>query len=148
MNKSKIADKIQELLPPHDTSINAVLLLPSGKEYELLTFETEFQQAFDYRGEPEEEVKGGLLTLTMNHAATEELNAWMFGNNVAYSGLIRFAPFSRFASPPLIISFEKGYCIQYQKTIGELGGGITLRLVISAKKISVDEITHKNDPQY
>ncbi|MDR3338908.1 MAG: hypothetical protein LBT25_02225, partial [Candidatus Symbiothrix sp.] len=55
---------------------------------------TVIKQSFDFKGEPQREVRGGLLTMTFNQTTDEQLNYWMFHNDVKYSGSIVFASFS------------------------------------------------------
>ncbi|MDR2915903.1 MAG: hypothetical protein LBV74_13920 [Tannerella sp.] len=141
----KVIEKAEQILPLHDTSVNAILTLPSGNRYEIYFFETEFQQTIDYKNQPQKEVKGGLLSFTLHQSATEELNRWMFGSNVPYSGTITFESHSRIATPELIIKFTDGHCVGYHKEIGEYGENIVLRLTVSAKEVAINEIDHRND---
>jgi hypothetical protein len=131
---NKLIEKANQMMPLHDTSVNAILTLPSGKRYDVYFFETEFQQSIDYKSQPQQEVRGGLLIFTLHQPATNELNRWMFGDNVSYSGTITFESHSRIATPELIVIFTEGYCVSYQKEIGEYGEPITL-LIINRKKI-------------
>ena len=111
MNKNTIKqeakDKVEDLLPLNDTSVDAKMYL-NGTAYDIDTFDIQFQQSFDFKGELQREVKGGLLSVKLNRVADEQLNYWMFHNNIEYSGAIVFASFSRIASPVITINFVNG----------------------------------------
>lgn len=144
----KVIDTAQQILDSHDTSVNAILSLPSGKRYELYFVETEFQHSIDHKNQPQNEVRGGLLTFTLHQSSNEELNKWMFGDHIQYSGTITFESQSRNAAPELIIEFREGYCVEFQKEIGEYAELIVLRLTISAKEVVINGIEHTNDMRY
>jgi hypothetical protein len=142
MDSGKIKDIVKEQLGLNDTSLDAKLYL-NGKEYSIDNFTTEFQQAFDFKGEPQREVKGGLLSITLNQVPDEQLNYWMFHDKVSYSGSIVFSSFSRIATPILIVNFTNGRCARYSTFIGS-GGGISLHLVITAETTELNGIEHAN----
>ena len=144
ITKNIIAKAIESI--PEDPSIDAYLFIGS-KVYEIENFETEFQQGEDYKGQPQHEVKGGLLSITLKRTSDELINSWMFKPEVAYNGTITFAPFSRMASPPITIIFEEGRCISFEKMISN-STGIHLNLLISAKKLNVNGIEHSNSNSY
>jgi len=54
----KAVEKAKEALGLNDTSVDAKLIL-NGQEYEIETFSIQFHKSFDYKGEPQREVKGG-----------------------------------------------------------------------------------------
>ena len=127
----------------NDTSVDAKLLL-NGQEYEIETFNIRFQQSFDYKGEPQHEVKGGIMTLSIKHVVDKQINNWMFNRSVKHSGSIVFASFSRIANPVIIIEFVNGRCAKYTKYIGN--SAISYTITVSAEEISINGIDHKNNP--
>ncbi|GEM_PF-2612271 len=131
----------------NDTAVNGTLFV-GGEEYDIVSFQTEFQQFIDWKGEPEGEVKGGLLTFTINQAADQTLNHWMFDESIAYAGMITFGPKERVANNPVIINFADGRCVFYKKSIRNQLNGIHLTMVISAGLISINGNEHKNNPKY
>jgi hypothetical protein len=143
MEKSNIQDMVQGLLSQNDTTVNAILQL-NGKEYQIDDFEMIFQRSVDFKGEPQNEVKGGLLSLSFNQISDEQLNYWMFHNDVRYSGTIVFSSFSHIASPVLIINFTNGRCAKYTK---DIGNGIRFSILITAQKVAVNGLEHKNNPK-
>ncbi len=142
MKTEEILDKAKDILLPKDTSIDGVLLL-NGKEYAIDHFEVQFQQAFDFKGEPQREVRGGLLSLTLNRVTDEQLNYWMFHNKISYSGAVVFRPSSGISSPVLTIRFTNGRLVRYSTAV-ERPNGITLSITISAETIAVNDIEHTN----
>ena len=148
MDKGKITDKAveeaKEALGLNDTSVDAKLIL-NGTEYEIETFHTRFEKSFDYKGEPQREVKGGLMLLTINHVADEQMNNWMFNQSVKHSGAIVFASFSRIANPVIVIEFVNGRCAKYSKSIGH--STVSYTIIITAEEININGIEHANNPK-
>jgi hypothetical protein len=128
----------------NDTSVDARLYL-NGKEYPIDTFSIEFQESFDFKGEPQEEVKGGLLSVGFNQVTDDQLNYWIFHPEVYYSGSVVFASASRIANPVIIIEFFEGRCAKYSKNISP---SLSLNITITARKIKVNGMEHKNNPKY
>lgn len=148
MNKGKVkqaADKVINSIIPVDRAIDSYLYMDGGTRYEIQSFETEFSQQADHNGQPQHEVKGGLLHITLRQAADELLNRWMFQRNIFHNGTIVFAPISRTSNPPIKIIFTQARCISYQKVIGS-NTGILIRLLISAQTININGVEHKNSP--
>lgn len=143
-------EKIQ-ISPPsfgeNDTSLDATLHI-ENKEYDIISFETEFEQDMDWKGEPQHSIKGGLLSFTIHQSADEKLNHWMFDESIAISGFISFGPKARKANYPLLISFIEGRCIRYKKDINNHQDGIRLQMIISCGLVAFNGIKHKNDIQY
>ena len=129
-----------------DSSLEANLYI-NEKKYEVENFETEFQQDIDFKGQPQHEVKGGLLSLTLKGISDEIINNWMFRTGTVYDGTIMFESSSRSSTPPIIITFEKGRCISFEKMIG-VNIGTQLSLLISTEKLSVNGIEHSNSGNY
>jgi len=144
MDTGKIAGKAAEAFDLNDTSVDAKLIL-NGQEYEIETFNIRFHQSYDYKGEPQYEVKGGLITLSISHVVDKQINNWMFNRSVKHSGSIVFASFSRIASPVIVIEFVNGLCAEYTKTIGH--STISYSILISAEEISINGIDHENNPK-
>ncbi|MDR3340280.1 MAG: hypothetical protein LBT25_09380 [Candidatus Symbiothrix sp.] len=134
---------IEDIFIPRDTAIDGFLYV-NGKAYEIQSFETEFVQENDWKGQPQHQVKGGLLLITLKQKTDEILNDWMFRPGVAYDGEIVFAPISRTENASLKISFTKGKCISFEKMIGA-NVGIQISLLISPEEIKVNEVKHTNN---
>jgi hypothetical protein len=143
----EIVDSAKELakeaLGITDATVDAKLLL-NGKEYEIETFNIQFQKLHDYKGEPQQEVKGGLMRLTVNHVVDEQINHWMFNRSVKHSGSIVFASFSRIENPVIVIEFVNGRCAEYSKTVGNFA--VSYTILITAEEIKINGIDHTNRP--
>ena len=140
----KAVEKAKEAMGLNDTSVDAKLLL-NGKEYEIEAFNILFRKLCDCKGEPQREVKGGFLTLTINHVADKQINNWIFNQSVKHSGAIVFASFSRIANPVIVIEFANGRCAEYTKSIGYSTVSYTIR--ITAEEIKINGIDHTNKPE-
>ena len=140
--KEKAKEAVKDALGMIDTSVDARMYL-NGKEYPVDTFSVQFHQSFDFKGEPQHEVRGGLLSVGLSQVTDEQLNYWMFHPDVYYSGTVVFASFSRIANPVITIEFSEGRCVKYGKGINP---SLSLNLMISAKKIKINGMTHTNNP--
>lgn len=112
-------DTVQNIVNSYlveDSTLEANLYI-NEKKYEVESFETEFQQDIDFKGQPQHEVKGGLLSITLKGISDGIINNWMFGSGTTYDGTIMFESSSRSSTPPIIIVFEKGKCISFEKMI-------------------------------
>ncbi len=137
----KAIEIAKEILEPNDTSVDAKLIL-NGTEYSIDTFNVHFQQEFDYKGEPQLEVRGGFLSMRINHVVDKQINHWMFDPSVKYSGTIVFASFSRIANPVITIEFVNGRCFRYSKNIEH--PSISYSILITAEEIKINGIDHTN----
>jgi hypothetical protein len=142
MDKGTLIDKAKEELGLNDASVDAKMYL-NGTEYSIDSFDIKFQKAFDFKGEPQREVKGGLLTITINQAVDKQINHWMFHERIKHSGSIVFASFSRMQTPVITINFTNGRCARYTKSVGY--SSLSYTIVITAEKISINGLEHKNN---
>jgi hypothetical protein len=87
MGKGSIADyavdKAKDALGLNDTSVDAKLIL-NGTIYDIETFHIQFLKSNDYKGEPQREVKGGLMSISINHVVDKQINNWMFHPSVKH----------------------------------------------------------------
>ena len=148
MNVKKIKATVTEVanafnLPQPEGTI-AVWLVLDGKEYELKSFSTEFTQTTDHKGQPQAEVKGGLLYLSFYQLPDDNLNRWMLRTGTAgrKSGEIHFR--KQTSNMPLRISFVDAECISYQKKLGSNNTGFDMKIVISPKEILLNGVLHSN----
>lgn len=136
------AQKAVDYLLPNDSTIEGYLYV-GAKKYEICSFDTEFEQPEDYKGQPQHEVKGGLLSVTLKQVVDSTISDWMLKKGVTYDGSIVFTSSSRISSPPITILFTEGKCISYQKLTGK-EVGISLTILISAKELNINGIDHTN----
>jgi hypothetical protein len=140
--KDKAVEKAKEALGLNDTSVDAKLIL-NGTEYEIDRFNIRFQKAFDFKGEPQQEVKGGIMSMEINHVVDKQINEWMFNQSVKHSGEVTFASFSRIATPVITIEFTNGRCFRYSKIISHSSASYSI--FVTAEEIKINGIDHSNN---
>lgn len=138
---ANIKNVVDQILP-NDSTIEGYLYI-GAKKYEICSFETEFEQGQDYKGQPQHEVKGGLLSITFKQTVDATISNWMLKKEIVYDGSIVFAAPSRITSPPITIIFKEGKCISYQKVVGK-EIGVSLTILISPKSLNINGIDHTN----
>ena len=141
----KAVEAVKEMLDLNDTSVDAKLIL-NGTEYEIETFSIRFQKAFDHKGEPQQEVKDGILSMRIDHVVDKQINEWMFNQSVKHSGVVTFASFSRIANPVIVIEFKNGRCFRYAKNIGNSSVSYTIQ--ITAEEVKINGIDHSNQQSF
>ena len=120
--------------------INSNFIL-DGKKYEVEHFNISFAQPTDYRGQPQHEIKGGQINLTLTHIADDNLYQWAKTSTQLKGGSILFQ--TDLAITVLRIIFENGYCVNLSRDIDSVRGSTTT-LVISAEKISLNGLEYDN----
>lgn len=128
-------------LPQLDNAVTAYLVL-DGKEYELRSFNTEFGQFIDHKGQPQSEIKGGIIHLSLYQLPDDNLNRWMFSANGRKDGQIEFRRKS--SSVILRVVFKEAQCIGYHKSIGQKATGFEAKLTLSPKEIVLNDTMHRN----
>lgn len=128
-------------LPQIDNAVTAYMVL-DGKEYELRSFSTEFGQFIDHKGQPQSEIKGGVIQISLYQLPDDSLNRWMFSANSRKDGEIQFRRKS--SNPVLRISFKEAQCVGYHKSIGHRNTGFEIKLTISPKEMSLNDVIHRN----
>ncbi|NDV67911.1 type VI secretion system tube protein TssD [Dysgonomonas sp. 25] len=142
---NQVANKAKDIFFP-DQSIEAYLYLgETAIKYELYSFETDFEQEIDHKGQPQREVKGGLLSLVLQQASDELINRWMFQRDIFLDGYISFSLSSFSANDPMRIIFKEARCILYEKIVGAKIG-IQTKILVSANQIEINGILHQNKP--
>lgn len=114
-NSSRISTKdakqalINRIVLNPDVSLNVSMIL--GKDvYPLRSFEIEFNQDVDYKGEPQSEVSGGIASVALYSLPDENLNKWLRngeGENV------RFLFGDDLVGYPLSMDFKNACCLGY-----------------------------------
>jgi len=112
-----------------------------GKEYEVEHFKIGFVQPTDYRGQPQHEIKGGRIHITLSHIADDNLYLWSKTSTMMKGGTVLFQ--TDLGMTVLRIIFEKGYCIYMSRDIDAARGSSTT-ITISAEIISLNGEEHDN----
>ncbi len=112
-----------------------------GKEYEIETFRVKFTQPSDYKGQPQHEIKGGQLMVTITQAADNNLLLWAKTSTMRKVGQILFQ--TDLGITVLRIDFSEAYCITLARDINARTGTKT-SLVISPEIVIMNDVGHDN----
>jgi len=125
---------------PRIDSDLTVWFLFEGKEYEISQFNIRFGQSVDYKGQPQNEVRGGQIMLTLTEAVPENIYQWAM-TSCERNGKIEFR--SKTTNSPLKVEFMNGYCVNFSRII-DGNGGITTVINVSPEELSINGITLDN----
>lgn len=134
MSFSNIANNAIGLFQP-DANLEVFLIL-NGKEYELSQFNCDFVQHTDIKGEPQSEIKGGKLIVTIEQFPDNQIFYWAINEFSKKSGEIVFR--NKTSSAPLKISFKNAYCVNLQQTISN-SIGVSTSFVISSEELYLND---------
>jgi hypothetical protein len=139
INKAKdVADRLFDF-PEIDSDLE-VWFTFEGRDYEVAQFSINFGQGVDFKGQPQDEIRGGRILLTLSEAVPEEIYKWAMISCVR-NGSVEFR--SKTANAPLKVEFMNAYCVQFNRTT-EYKGGLRTTLSISPKELTVNSITINN----
>jgi hypothetical protein len=112
-----------------------------GKSYEIDYFKIYFSQDIDFKGQPENEVRGGILKINLSQIADNNLYMWAKKSTQLKGGEVLFQ--TDLGVTVLRINFENAYCIELTRQINSMKGASST-LVISPEKISINGKEHTN----
>lgn len=118
----------------------SVFFVVDNKEYEVEQFRIGFTQDVDYKGEPQHEVLGGRLLITLNEALPESFYSWGIDNNKFKNGEVYFTTGS---GRLLNIEFINAKCINISRAI-TAGKGLQSVIILSPEIVKVNGIEHNN----
>ena len=121
-------------LPQVDSNIS-VWFTFDGQEYEVSQFDISFFQGVDGKGEPQDHVRGGQMTMTLNQTLPESLYSWAMRTSTK-DGKVEFRIKS--GSSPMKIEFSNAYCLNFNRSINSIGGGISTILTISPEEVNIN----------
>lgn len=126
-------------LPQIDSDLTAWFIL-DGKEYEMSQFNISFGQSVDHKGQPQDEVRGGRMLVSLSQTLPDSLYRWAM-TSIPKNGEIVFR--SRTANAPFRLMFMNAYCVNFDRSI-DINTGIYSELIISPDEIRVNEISFDN----
>lgn len=126
-------------LPQIDSDLTACFIL-DGQEYEMSHFDINFAQSIDHKGQPQDEVRGGIMSITLSQTLPENIYRWGM-TSIPKNGFVIFK--SKTTNPPLKINFINAYCIRFSRNISNKGG-LESQLVISPDEIVINGISFDN----
>ena len=62
-------------LPQIDSDLTAWFIL-DGKKYEMSQFSISFGQSVDHKGQPQDEVRGGRMLVSLSQTLPDSINRW------------------------------------------------------------------------
>ena len=143
--KNAAAEKVKEAasglfnFPQIDSDLT-VWLNFEGKEFELEQLNISLGQSVDFKGQPQDEVRGGRIMLTLTETVPDSVYKWAM-TSCLQSGFIEFR--SKTASSPLKIEFINAYCVNLDRVISS-GTGLSTTLVISSEEVLINGISIDN----
>jgi hypothetical protein len=123
-----------------DTHVEAKFVF-DGKEYEVEHFGIGFAQEVDRKGQPQHEMKGGQIYVSLTQSVQDNIYDWAKRENKRKDGKILFQ--SKTEGTVLEIVFANANCIRLKHRINAMTGTET-SLVIAPEKVSLNGITHNN----
>lgn len=108
-----------------------------GKTYQISSFSTSFTQPTDEKLEPQSEVSGGVLSITMTQTPDKALLQWASSPYVRRSGEIVFR--NETGTPPLRITFSEAICLTFSQRTNDERGTV-LSLSISSQTVSFNHV--------
>ena len=126
-------------LPQPDSDLTAWFIL-DGKEYEMSQFNIGFDQSVDYKGQPQDEVRGGRMLVTLTQTLPESFYRWAM-TSAPKNGEVVFR--SKTANAPLRIEFMNAYCVHFERQI-IVKGGLSTSIIISPDELLLNGISFDN----
>ena len=118
-----------------------VKLCIEGTEYIVGGFQMEFKQPVDYKNQPQHEIMGGQMMITISQVADKNLFLWAKTATMLKSGEVFFR--TDLGMTVMKIKFNNAYCIQLMREISD-GMGTKTNMIISPEKVSINEVDHAN----
>ena len=106
-----------------------------GKTYDVEHFDIAFRQGVDYKGEPQEDMTGGLMHFTIASHTDKQLSKWMVKSDEAKDGVFVFKQGDQ--NSPLKIKFQEGYCVNMQNKT-TLASGVSTSYTVSANEVDLN----------
>lgn len=126
-------------LPQIDSDLTAWFIL-DGKEYEMSQFNIIFSQVVDHKGQPQDEVRGGRMMISLTQTLPDSIYRWAM-TSFPKNGEIVFR--SKTTNAPLRVEFMNAYCVSFQRNISDKGGIDTV-LHISPDELLINGISFDN----
>lgn len=118
-----------------------VWLKVDGKEYEIEQFKIGFSQPTDFKGEPQSEIKGGQLMVTLSEALPDSFYEWAIKSKKEKDGQVAFQ--IQTGNAPLKIEFFRATCINFNRNVSS-NGGLQTYLVLSPERLLINGVEHDN----
>lgn len=129
--------------PEIDTSVSVWFSL-DGEEYEVNQFKIGFHQPVDpNKNQPEGEVRGGRLMVTLTQTVKSNIYGWGMKPWVKKDGAVLFKTGT--SGVIFDVKFTNAYCVNLCRTIDALGQGLNTTLIISPEIVAMNGIEFDNN---
>ena len=125
--------------PLVDSDLTVWVVL-DGKEFELNQFSISFGQSVDHKGQPQNEVRGGRMLLSLTQTLPDNIYKWAMTSSTK-NGEVVFR--SKTVNAPLKIEFTNAYCVNFERSI-DIQTGLISNLVISPEEVAINGISLDN----
>jgi hypothetical protein len=117
-----------------------------GQTYILEEFDIEFRQDTDEKNHPCDEMRGGIITVTISEPPSEQLTEWMINSYEKRDGEFHFFRNDNKIreSAIMYIFFRDAYCTACHKTAHPQGAGLLTALVITPRWIRIGNEEFEN----
>ena len=112
-----------------------------GKTYDVERFQISFLQPTDYKAQPQQEVRGGQIFLSLAQVVDPAIYIWAKKSTLRESGKISVV--TQNGNNPLDIVFEEACCVSFTRTCNFISGTKT-ELIISPKIVILNNKPHAN----
>lgn len=112
-----------------------------GQTYEVEAFETEFSQPVDFKQQPQHELTGGQIMLTLTQAVNNNILLWAKTATMLKNGEILFQ--TDLGITVLRVEFIDGYCVGLTRHIDASAGTKTM-LMIAPEITKLNGTEHDN----
>ena len=129
---------MSNILPLEHLEVKLVL---EGTEYIVDGFQMEFRQPIDFKNQPQHEITGGQMMITIPQVADKNLYLWAKTSTMLKSGELFFR--TDLGMTVMKIKFENAYCIQLLRELSD-GMGTKTNMIISPEQVSINEVDHVN----
>ena len=126
--------------PRIDSHLKSSLIL-DGRKYEIELFKIKFSQPIDSKQQPQSEMRGGQMMITLTQTVPDLIYNWAMKPNIQKNGSVVFS--IETGSAPLKIEFTNAKCIQINRSVNA-SGGLRTNLIISPEIIMMNGIEHNN----
>jgi len=106
-----------------------------GKEYDVERFQISFLQPTDFYSQPQQEIRGGQLFLSLTQIVDAAIYEWGKNSTLKQSGKV--SVITQNSNNPLDIEFEEACCISFVRTCNFVSGTKT-ELIISPKIVKLN----------
>ncbi len=105
-----------------------------NESYEIERFCINFNQSVDYKGEPQEETRGGFMSFSIANMPDKLLTRWAVRDTESKNGVFVFKQGEQ--NSPLKIKFDEAYCVNMRNST-VYRGGVSTDYVISANEVDL-----------